>query len=148
MTDTNRHRAAEAPVGRTAMGNNRVQWWKVEADGTVVVRHTAFSTASDAAKFWDILQELGSCLAAFGARRAEEAVEELTAEALRLENRCTQLSREIQAALKVQDVAEAFVAYYSRPDGCANCGGLPHSRECFNGKFQAALSATTGDPGR
>lgn len=40
----------------------------------------------------------------------------------------------------VQAVAEAFIAYYSRGGGCSNCGGLPHSSECFVGRFQAALA--------
>ena len=41
----------------------------------------------------------------------------------------------------VAEVAYDFVRYYvAGTTGCRNCGGMPHSRECFVGRFVVALA--------
>ena len=45
------------------------------------------------------------------------------------------------------DVAYDFVRYYvAGSTGCRNCGGLPHSSECFVGKFIVALALDSLQP--
>lgn len=41
----------------------------------------------------------------------------------------------------VAEVAYDFVRYYvAGTTGCRNCGGMPHSSECFVGRFVVALA--------
>lgn len=40
----------------------------------------------------------------------------------------------------LEAIARDFIRYYRTPDGCSNCGGLPHSTMCFVGRFERALA--------
>lgn len=43
---------------------------------------------------------------------------------------------------RLREHAEHFIRYYTHRGGCSNCGGVPHSTECFVGRVLAALSGT------
>lgn len=47
----------------------------------------------------------------------------------------------------LEATARVFIAYYAKRDdrggACSNCGGLPHTTDCFVGRFEAALAPSS-----
>lgn len=55
-------------------------------------------------------------------------------------------AEKLRALGPVLAVARDFVQHYDRGNGCGNCGGMPHTSECYVARFKVALESAEARP--